>query len=149
MIVKRSCPKDEAEFREMFEKYYQTLVRFENSLTSDTNTDKLSEKFTNARIIRLSINKNCDIFDDDSEVTFKLNSNKLSKDIYTIFNFHNYYITLIYKYKNENVIILESKLLAIYSITSDGISAAASLKANLFLIILIVSQNNRKQKLYS
>ena len=73
------------------------------------NTDKLSEKFTNARIIRLAINKNCDIFDNDSEVTFKLNSNKLSKDIYTILNFHNYYITLIYKYETENVIILEPK----------------------------------------
>ena len=46
VIVKRSCPNDEAEFREMFEKYYQTLVRFENSLTSDTNTDKLSENIT-------------------------------------------------------------------------------------------------------
>ena len=46
VIVERSCPKDEAEFREMFEKYYQTLVRFENSLTSDTNTDKLSENIT-------------------------------------------------------------------------------------------------------
>ena len=43
VIVERSCPKDESEFREMFEKYYQTLVRAENYDTPGTSTDKLPE----------------------------------------------------------------------------------------------------------
>ena len=75
----------------------------------DINTDKLSEKYTDARIIRIELKKECDIFNKDSENTFKLNSSKLSNDIYNIINFHNYYITLIYNYNYSNVIILEPK----------------------------------------
>jgi hypothetical protein len=92
---------------------YKIVVKRINKLLGsyilDVNTDRLSEKHTNARIIRISLNKACDIFNDDSEKTFKLNVSKLSNEFYNIINFHNYYITLIYKYDNENVIILEPK----------------------------------------
>ena len=73
------------------------------------DADILSEKYTNARIIRISLNKNCDIFNIDSEKTFKLKKCELSDKLYNVLNFHNYYITLIYTYEYENVIILEPK----------------------------------------
>ena len=75
----------------------------------DINTEKLSEKYTDARIVRIALSKDCDIFNDDSTETFKLNDNKLAKSISDILNFHNYYITLIYFYDNCNVIIIEPK----------------------------------------
>ena len=75
----------------------------------DINTDKLSEKYTKARIIRISISKNCNIFNSDSQETFTLNNSELSNKIRNVLEFYNYYITLIYFYDNENVIILEPK----------------------------------------
>lgn len=80
-----------------------------NNYIINIDTNKLSEKFTDARIIRISLNKKCNIFNDDSEKTFKLNNTELANDVYNIINFHNYYITLIYNYDTENVIIIEPK----------------------------------------
>ena len=73
------------------------------------DTEKLSEKYTNARIIRIALDKKCDIINTDSEKTFNLKNCELSDKLYNILNFHNYYITLIYRYDYENVIILEPK----------------------------------------
>lgn len=73
-------------------------------------TDKgLSEKKYDARIISFDIKKECDILDSDSESTFELKKNKLSDAIYDVLNFHNYYITLIYKLTDKNTIIIEPK----------------------------------------
>ena len=91
--------------------YKIVIKRLSKLLGNDLlyTSDKMSEKRVNARIIRLALSKKCDIFNDDSEKTFKLNNSKLAKDIVDILKFHNYYITLIYKYDNENIIILEPK----------------------------------------
>ena len=75
----------------------------------DINTDKLSEKYTSARIVRISLSKNCNIFNEDSQETFTLNNSDLSNKIRNVLEFHNYYITLIYFYDTENIIILEPK----------------------------------------
>ena len=74
------------------------------------NDEKLSEKKFDARIVRLAISKQCHILDSNSTETFEMNKNsKWSKDIYDILRFHNYYITLIYEYSYEDVIIIEPK----------------------------------------
>lgn len=75
----------------------------------DINTDKLSEKYTTARIVRIELTKDCNIFDNNSTETFKLNNSELSNKINEILSFHNYYITLIYFYDRSNAIILEPK----------------------------------------
>lgn len=85
------------------------LKKILGDLIIDINTDKLSEKYTTARIVRISLSKNCDIFNIDSQKTFTLNNSDLSNKITNVLEFHNYYITLIYFYENENVIILEPK----------------------------------------
>lgn len=73
------------------------------------DTNRLSEKYTNARIIRIALDKKCNIVNTDSEKTFKLRKCELADNLYNILKFHNYYITLIYRYDYENVIILEPK----------------------------------------
>ena len=73
------------------------------------DTSRLSEKLTNARIIKVELNKECDIFNEDSDKTFVLNNSDLAVKINDILRFHNYYITLIYFYQKSNVIILELK----------------------------------------
>lgn len=75
----------------------------------DVDTSRTSEKHTNARIIKISINKDIDIFNDNSQETFMLNNTDLSNKIQDILRFHNYYITLIYFYTYNNVLILEPK----------------------------------------
>ena len=85
------------------------LKKILGDLIIDINTDKLSEKYTTARIVRISLSKNCDIFNNDSQETFTLNNSDLSNKIRNVLEFHNYYITLIYFYENVNVIILEPK----------------------------------------
>lgn len=85
------------------------LKKILGDLIIDINTDKLSEKYTTARIVRISLSKNCDIFNNDSQKTFTLNNSDLSNKIRDVLEFHNYYITLIYFYENVNVIILEPK----------------------------------------
>ena len=82
----------------------------EFNLDGLTDSKKLSEKKFDARIVRLAISKQCHILDSNSTETFELNKNsKWSKDIYDILRFHNYYITLIYEYSYEDVIIIEPK----------------------------------------
>lgn len=91
---------------------YKIIIKRLNKLLGNNLldiSDELSEKHANARIIKLILSKKCDIFNDDSEKTFNLNNSKLAKDIVDILKFHNYYITLIYKYDDENIIILEPK----------------------------------------
>lgn len=74
------------------------------------NDKKLSEKGFESRIVRIAISKQCHILDSNSTETFELNKNsKWSKEIYDILRFHNYYITLIYEYSHEDVIIIEPK----------------------------------------
>ena len=75
----------------------------------DVDTSRTSEKHTNARIIRISINKDIDIFNDNSQETFMLNNTDLSNKIQDILRFHNYYITLLYFYTYNIVLILEPK----------------------------------------
>ena len=92
---------------------HKTVIKGLKKILGDSiinvNTDKLSEKRTNARIIRLALDKNCNIFNNDSQETFALNNSDLSNKIRNVLEFHNYYIALIYFYDNENVIILEPK----------------------------------------
>ena len=92
---------------------YKIVVNRLRKLLGDNiivvNTDQLSEKYTSARIIKIVLKKDCDIFNADSAETFKLNNSELSNKINDILNFHNYYLTLIYFYDRSNVIILEPK----------------------------------------
>lgn len=92
---------------------HKTVIKGLKKILGDNiinvNTDKLSEKYTTARIVRISLSKNCDMFNNDSQETFALNNSDLSNKIRNVLKFHNYYITLIYFYDNENVIILEPK----------------------------------------
>lgn len=83
------------------------LQKLLNRYVINIDTSKLSEKFTDARIVRIEIDKECNIFNNNSPETFELNNSKLANDINDILKFHNYYITLIYFYENSNVIILE------------------------------------------
>lgn len=72
----------------------------------DVDVEETSEKHKDSRIIKFTIDKSCDIFDNHK---FKLNDSELSDNIYDIINFHNYYITLINIGKESNELILEPK----------------------------------------
>jgi hypothetical protein len=89
--------------------YKIVINRLKNLLKNKiTNIDtSLSEKRKNARIVKIYLDKDCDIFNKDSQETFTLNDSELSNEINDILKFHNYYITLIYFYAYSNVLILE------------------------------------------
>ena len=73
------------------------------------DTEDASEKLTKARIVRFFINKSCNIFNSNSETTFKLKDCKIANEINKILKFHNYYITQIYLHENNNILIIEPK----------------------------------------
>lgn len=73
------------------------------------DTEDASEKLTKARIVRFFIDKSCNIFNSDSETTFKLKDCKIANEINKILKFHNYYITQIYLHENNNILIIEPK----------------------------------------